>query len=142
VPLYWHHWELTEDAAVALLFSANIIGFHAISNAFSKPMARCEGVVRWVAGMTFTLYLFHYPLVNCLLAVTHWRPNTATGMLLVSGFVVVSVVVLAEVTERRKSAYRRLFAVLLKNHRGQKNPLVMTSPTEIIAAMDGVAPPS
>jgi peptidoglycan/LPS O-acetylase OafA/YrhL len=116
VPLYWHHWEIAEDVFVAILFSLNVIGFDAVSKSFAPLAQRCQGIVRWVAGTTFTLYLFHYPIVHCLTAVLHWQIEGAGDMILLSLAVVLSTFALAEVTERRKNFYRYLFGLVIQTN--------------------------
>jgi peptidoglycan/LPS O-acetylase OafA/YrhL len=114
VPLYWHHWEISEDFLVGTLFSLNVIGFHAVSAAFAPLALRCRGVVHWVAGTTFTLYLFHYPIVHCLLAVLRWQIEGARDMILLSLIVALIIFALAEVTERRKKFCRDLFGLVIR----------------------------
>lgn len=122
-PVYWHHWEIVEDFLVAILFSMNLVGFHVVSGCFALPR-RCQGVVRWVAGTTFTLYLFQYPISQFLRQTFHWQISTIADMILLSLIVMVIVLGLAEITERRKKLYRDTFAaaavVFLELWRGQR----------------------
>ncbi|MAP93468.1 MAG: hypothetical protein CMK07_00810 [Ponticaulis sp.] len=67
-----------------------------------------ERLIRWLAGGSFALYLFHYPVLQFLGAVIPgettdlWRQ----GLLLVTTFAIV--MLLADVTERRRGGLRRL----------------------------------
>ncbi len=116
VPLHWHHWEIAEDVLAGVLFSLNVIGFHAVSASFAPLALQCQGVVRWVAGATFTLYLFHYPVVNYLRAVLGWKIQGAGDMILLSLVVALIIFALAEVTERRKKFYRNLFRLFIPSY--------------------------
>jgi peptidoglycan/LPS O-acetylase OafA/YrhL len=113
VPVYWHRWELAEDYLVGALFAANIIGFHAVSAFFLPLTERCRRPVHWVAGATFTLYLFHYPISKFLRSVLPWQMNRPADMVGLTLVVFVLIFAVAEVTERRKEDYRRAFSRLL-----------------------------
>ncbi len=121
----WHHGrttvlgaflarpELVQDFIVGTCFAASLVGFRG----FSPLLAgRCEPwtrPVRWVAGATFTLYLFHLPVAQCLAALCHGTWHLAPGdrmmRCIVLGGTMLAVFLAAEVTERRKAAWRRWF---------------------------------
>ena len=53
------------DYIVGLLVSMHLIGIIALSTSFQfTPIL--EKTIRYLAGMTFTIYLFHYPLLQFL----------------------------------------------------------------------------
>lgn len=76
--------------------------------------------MRYIAGATFTLYLFHYPVVHFLLAVLHWKIDGAGDMVLLSVMVLLIVFAIAEVTERRKKFFRELFSFVIRCYRQQE----------------------
>lgn len=92
---------------VGLIIACSIAGFAAISPRVS--FGRLGVPVRWLAGMTFSLYLFHMPLLHFFASVL---PEQVAGSVwraaLVLFCTVVSVAVLAQFTERRKDVVRRL----------------------------------
>ena len=68
--------------------------------------------IRALAGLTFTLYLFHYPLVYALRALV-----LATGLehfspLIVTGGTLALVALIAPITEAQKGPLRRLMVRL------------------------------
>ena len=68
-----------------------------------------------IAGATFTLYLFHVPLLHAVVALAPWPAETWPTRALVFIGVPLLVLALAEVTERRKGVWRRgILAVLSK----------------------------
>ena len=114
VPLFDHSgWGLAEDYGLGLLFAAHLIGLHAISADLAPWLTRIERPIRWLAGATFTLYLFHLPVSRFLLACT-WNPAWSHACYLAAFLgTLATVFVVAEVTERRKEAWRRAITVLL-----------------------------
>ncbi len=114
VPLFDHSgWNLVEDYGLALLFAAHLIGLQAISAELEPLLRRVERPIRWLAGATFTLYLFHVPVSRFLLACL-WNPVWSRECYL-AVFVgtLGSVFAIAAVTERRKDAWRRAISALL-----------------------------
>jgi peptidoglycan/LPS O-acetylase OafA/YrhL len=100
--------QIAEDYLVAVLFSLHIVGFSAIASEFAW-IARFRRSIRWSAGATFSVYLFHHPTLLVLSAWLPWpKPSWAFRAALMLGTVVV-VFALAEVTERRRQIWRRLF---------------------------------
>ena len=101
-----------QDYLVGGLFVLNLIGFRGLSSGLAGGWDRLARPIRWLAGATFTLYLFHQPLIHVLVAVSPWPVERweTRGMV----FLVVPVVVLllAEVTERRKAVWRQAFTAL------------------------------
>ena len=114
VPLFDHGgWLLAEDYGLALLFAAHLVGLHAVSGDLGPVLRRVERPVRWLAGATFTLYLFHLPVSRFLLACS-WNPAWSRECYLaVFAGTLASVFAIAEVTERRKDAWRRAILALL-----------------------------
>ena len=90
---------------VGILFALHLIGVAAISHRLRLVLA--ERPIRYLASFTFSLYLFHYPLLFFFTAVAERTGMSAYRMLVVPASTLVVVWVLGEVTERRKSTVRR-----------------------------------
>ena len=106
--------ELAQDYLVGTLFSLQLIGFCSISSVFRPVLDRLARSIRWISGATFTLYLLHLPVAQFLTAVVPWSPSSlATRIVMIGGTLAIMFAV-AEVTERRKDAWRRGFALLRK----------------------------
>lgn len=100
---FW--WKLLVGAMAA----ANIVGFAAIAGRVS--LRSIEAPVRWLSGMTFSIYLFHWPLLTLVMIGAAglgwpqaWRPWWS---ILVLTAVLAVVAGLAELSERRKGLARR-----------------------------------
>ena len=106
--------ELAQDFIVGICFAASLIGFRGVSPLIAATLAPYARPIRWVAGATFTLYLFHLPVAQCLAAfcqgVGHLPPRSWAARTVVIGGTLVAVFLAAEVTERRKDVWRRWFA--------------------------------
>jgi peptidoglycan/LPS O-acetylase OafA/YrhL len=105
--------ELPQDYLVGFLFAMNLIGFHAASDFFAPLLHPFGKPIHWIAGATFTLYLFHLPIAQFLTTILPWPPSTTAGRLVEIGGTLVLVFVIAAFTERRKDAWRRGIAWLL-----------------------------
>jgi peptidoglycan/LPS O-acetylase OafA/YrhL len=104
--------DYAQDYIVGGLFALHLIGFCAASAGLAL-LLRCERPIRWIAGASFTLYLFHVPLLHVVVALAPWPAETWPTRALVFIGVPLLVLALAEVTERRKAAWRRGILMLL-----------------------------
>ena len=112
-PGFLQRQQFVQDYVIGGLFAANLMGVSAIAPAFSRLPQRMANSIRWAAGATFSLYLFHLPLMLALTALMPWGPQAAVTRLVLFFGTLASVFALAEVTERRKNVWRRLFASML-----------------------------
>ena len=105
--------DYAQDYIVGGLFALHLFGFRAVSGAFAPLLRRWEKPIRWIAGATFSLYLFHVPLIEAAAALSPWPASAwpTRGMVFIG--VPLIVLALAEVTERRKAAWRRGIVGLL-----------------------------
>lgn len=108
----WEHGisGALEDYSIAAIFSANLVAFHAISSSFRGWADLVHRPIRWLAGGTFTLYLFHQPLLAFAKA-TCGEPIVQTGWFHAAILIVPLCIVffIAEWTERRKPIWQTLF---------------------------------
>ena len=112
VPGFLRRPSLVEDYLVGVLFISHIIGFDAISPAFAKVAVRLQRPIRWAAGATFTIYLLHLPVAQFLSTQVPWRPAAWETRAVLFGGTLLIVFAVAEVTERQKNWWRRVFGVL------------------------------
>jgi peptidoglycan/LPS O-acetylase OafA/YrhL len=109
VPPFWRAHYSTQvlyDTVLGVVVSANFIAVASLSAWFDKLRA-FERPIRYLAGFTLSLYVFHTPLTGLLLDVLHIdRPLPYYAALIVCVFV------LAQLTERRTGWYRRQIARL------------------------------
>ena len=69
--------ELAQDYVIAIFFVGCLLGFNAVAETFTFPQ-RAANLIRWVAGATFSLYLFHLPIAQFLSALSPW-PLSSTA---------------------------------------------------------------
>lgn len=116
VPGWWRlvsSEKVLTDYLLGLLVMANFIGFHACAQWFTGALRAIERPVRFMAGSTFSLYLFHRPMTHFLVAAgVDTRENWVVFTGVVLGIVAVCFA-LAELTEKRRDAARRFFSALL-----------------------------
>jgi peptidoglycan/LPS O-acetylase OafA/YrhL len=100
--------QIAEDYLVAGLFALHIVGFSAIASDFAW-LTRFRRAIRWSAGATFSVYLFHHLILVVLSAWLPWpKASWAFRAALIMGTIVI-VFALAEITERRRQLWRRWF---------------------------------
>lgn len=105
--------DYAQDYIVGGLFTLHLIGFRAASAYVSPLLLRYQRPIRWIAGATFALYLFHVPLIDGVVAIAPWPATAWPTRVLVFIGVPLMTLALAEVTERRKLVWRRVILMLL-----------------------------
>lgn len=103
---------IIQDYIIGTLFAVHLIGFRFVSHIPGPILQFFASPIRWVAGATLTLYLFHLPLSQFLAAETPWPPSAWQTRALIYIGVPILVFVIAEFTERRKNIWRQGFEAL------------------------------
>lgn len=102
------------DYPLAVLMAMNFVGFRRIAEQFASGFALCGGAIRTASSYTFSIYLFHLPLVF-LFAILLKRMGPGLAYFLATmGCTLAVVLPLGAVTERQKDR--------LKSWLGQKLP--------------------
>ena len=112
VPVTLGRPELLEDYLVAVLFAANLVGFSIVSPAFAPLLRPVARPIQWLAGATFTLYLLHLPIAQFLTTLMPWPPQAPAARIVLLCTTLVTVFLVAEVTERRKATWRNAIVTL------------------------------
>jgi len=113
-PMYWvQRDQLPKDYIISTLFAAHLIGFVAISQFALPVLERFARLIRWAAGATFTIYLLHWPVAQFLTTVVPWEPDAWQTRVVMFPGVLLIVFSAAACTERRKAAWRAVFASCL-----------------------------
>ncbi|HXP12134.1 MAG TPA: acyltransferase [Stellaceae bacterium] len=89
------------DYVVALLVAANLAGFRMIEHRFAPLFAHAARPIRFLAGFTFSIYLFHFPVLVFLGAML---PQTGLARF---GIAFAVILLVGSVTERKKDVFRR-----------------------------------
>jgi peptidoglycan/LPS O-acetylase OafA/YrhL len=92
---------------VGIIFAVHLMGFVWASDAFRSCLRRSETMIRWLAGATFTMYLFHLPVAQFLTTLVPWTPSDWRTRLVILVGTFVIVLFIAEVTERKKECWNR-----------------------------------
>ena len=94
---------------LGLLFAGHLIGFRALSQLFAPALNRHAARIRYIAGATFSLYLFHMPIMLFIVAVSPWAVGSWPLLVLVLTVPLAAAFALSLVTERKKELWRGLF---------------------------------
>lgn len=113
LPAVLNRPDALHDYVVGVLFAANLVGFAAAAPWLGRLIMPIAGPVRWAAGATFTIYLFHLPVAQFLTTILPWPPGHWAGRVVLLGGTLAILYAIAEVTERRKEAWRPLGVALL-----------------------------
>jgi peptidoglycan/LPS O-acetylase OafA/YrhL len=96
---------------IGILIALHLVGISAVSHRIAALLPARP--IRYLASFTFSLYLFHYPLLFFFTAVLERTGTTAYRGPLVTAGTLAMVWALGTVTERRKSTVRRWLAAIL-----------------------------
>jgi peptidoglycan/LPS O-acetylase OafA/YrhL len=102
------------DFMLSLLVTANFVGTDAMLRNLrpAQPGSWWAETIRFAAGRSFSLYVFHFPVLVFCKAIIPFDPHSGwqvAGVLLLA---LIGVVALSEVTEQRREPWRRLFRTL------------------------------
>ena len=92
---------------IGALIAVHFIGATVISRQLSPVLVAFESPVRYLAGFTFALYLFHYPSLQFFAAMFSSVENAALRTSCILGGTVLVVWVLGTITEKKKHDLRR-----------------------------------
>jgi peptidoglycan/LPS O-acetylase OafA/YrhL len=103
-----------ENYLVGMLFLLHVIGFRAVSDRAAPLLAPLVRPIRWVAGATFTVYLFHLPVAQFVAAQMPWPPDSWASRTALLGGTAAALFAIAEFTERRKMVWRRGIELVIR----------------------------
>lgn len=110
-------WVPDQDAIwwgiVGLLVAAHFVGVRSLEARLAGVLARIERPVRWAAGCTLSLYLFHEPLLHLALSVLGSRPVLASAA--ASGFALAASIGLGLAFEPQRHRLRRWLWALYRS---------------------------
>ncbi|HET7588269.1 MAG TPA: acyltransferase [Gammaproteobacteria bacterium] len=111
-PAFFPPINVVFDWLLGLVVAANILGFNAIGYRFAGFLQQFKRPIRYIAGLTFSLYLYHMPLLQLGAAVYGDQPATWGQKIFLLTTVPVMIWALGTVTEHKKDAARRLIAFM------------------------------
>lgn len=126
LPGFWHLQDAENFVTFyidTVLVGAGFIAARQLDFAPSSLLMRCRRPIVWLAGFTFSLYLYHRPLQSLeqqyFQAAQH---SQALSIALLAG-ILIAVALLGTVTEKRKEMWRRFFTWLLDGRRPARQAL-------------------
>ena len=105
--------SIAEDYFICALFSIHLIGYSSISASVAPYLERHTGLIRWIAGATFSLYLIHLPVMHLLAALTPFPTSSPLTVCLFIAIIPLTSLAFAEISERRKDVWRSLIVKML-----------------------------
>ena len=109
--------SLQRDYFVSIVFSTHLIGFSAISSFCTPWLDRHSRGIRWLAGSTFSIYLAHLPIMHLSAAVSPFSKSSPFMVVYLFATTLVACLVFAELSERRKAFWRRIFIMFFAKFR-------------------------
>lgn len=100
--------EFLSGYFIGALVACNFVGFHALSGRVAPFIARGEAVIRDWAGYTFSIYLFHYPVLQFLAALFPLDPKSPAAIVFLFVATLLTCRGLGYYTEKRKDVARAL----------------------------------
>lgn len=100
--------EFIWNFLIALLIALHFLGVYSLARNADWLGARMETAIRWSAGATFSLYLFHYPILTFLHGLPVYDSASPLHAALMAAVALAACFALAEVSERRLGAWKRL----------------------------------
>jgi len=95
------------DYLLALLIGAHFLGTRCVAHRFEALLGVVAGAIRSAAGLTFSIYLYHLPVVFVAAIVLEGVPPGAGRFAALVAFVLAIVLPLGLLTENRKDGLRR-----------------------------------
>lgn len=100
--------EFLGNYVVGILIAIHFYGFSIVSNRFSDALSTVGKPIRFLAGYTFSLYLFHYPLLQFSAAIIHNDPNNIWHQAFVLTAPLIAIYFLGNHTEKKKHVVKRI----------------------------------
>lgn len=96
------------DYFLGILVMANFAAFRRLSEYFAGLMGLVEKPVKFLAGFTFSIYIFHQPLILFWAAIINWSPKGYGFYAAVMGATFGTIFLLGWLIERRRFQFRKL----------------------------------
>lgn len=90
-------------------FAINLVGFINLSPLVEPILSRFSGSIRWLGSLTFSLYLFHFPLLAFVSTYRIAPAGSISQALWTIGGVLLIVATLGRLCEKSKGVYKKTF---------------------------------
>ncbi|TCM38358.1 peptidoglycan/LPS O-acetylase OafA/YrhL [Novosphingobium sp. ST904] len=102
----WSQWALS-DLFMGVVMTTALAGVRPLANRLAKPVMRLETAAKTLAGFSFTLYLFHWPLIQLLRSWGIEAGRSFPVFAALVGLIVLSCAAISLLTERQSPKLRR-----------------------------------
>ncbi|MGH8246147.1 MAG: acyltransferase family protein [Gammaproteobacteria bacterium] len=103
-----HSDEFLMNQIYAVLVALNFIGMRAISDSLDRIPAWIEQAIRYWAGLTFSIYLLHYPALHFFAALYGRERSEPLTQIVILFSTLAAIVLIGRFTERKKHLLRRV----------------------------------
>ena len=105
IPGYWRlakSQRFLTDYAVGLLVVINFAAFRAMQECFSRVLRVSAPIIRFFAGYTFSLYLYHYPMIRFCEVIFPNTSNSFSFYILTMSAIFALCLLLGHLTEKQR----------------------------------------
>lgn len=114
-PIPVQSWpELGWTALIGVFMAAHLAGAASMAPVLERRLQPWARPIRFLAQRSFALYLFQLPVLQFMLCLMPWPATSWFSRIGITLGTLAAVLVLAELTERRRDDWRRLFQRLLR----------------------------
>ncbi len=106
--------EFIWNFLIAVLMAFHFIGVHRLAREATWIGAGAGTAIRWLAGATFSIYLFHYPVLNFLHGLPAFDSANPAHQVALATTALAACFLLAEVSERRLPFWKHLVGRLFQ----------------------------
>lgn len=106
--------DFAGNYVIGLLVAANFLGFWRIQGSFKALLQRYQRSIRFLAGFTFSIYLFHMPLLHFFGALVQHNAENQISQSFIIIATVASTLLLGIFTEQKKSTVRQWVTAIFR----------------------------
>jgi peptidoglycan/LPS O-acetylase OafA/YrhL len=114
--------EFAISYVYAVLVAMNFMAVNSLSSVFERWLRPIARPIRYCAGLTFSIYLFHYPLLLFFSACYGREASGTVDQVLLLASTLIAIALLGAVTERKKEVARAWLSPLVRKAAGALAP--------------------
>ena len=115
VPIPVQSWrDLGWTALIGVFMAAHLAGAASMAPVLERWLQPWARTIRFLAQRSFALYLFQLPVLQFMLCLMPWPATSGFSRIGITVGTLATVLLLAELTERRRSGWRWMFDRLLR----------------------------
>ena len=137
-----HSTLFVTDYAIAALVAVGFVAARQLSFGSNSLLVRCAKPIAWAAGTTFSIYLFHRPLQHLASKYFQISSGNVVEALAVQLAIILAIVILASVSERRTRDWRRGLARFIDPEKSPPGGYRLERDGAKMVPRDGIEPPT